>query len=160
MSVTFHPIGKVILENGRFFIELEEKIMEAARGIEEYSHIQVIWWFHLYDSEEVRHYYVMDKPYANGPDKVGVLASRSPIRPNPIAISACQLLHTDYNKHRLEVAYIDADNDTPVLDIKPYEPSVDRVKNVAMPEWCGHWPDCVEESGAFDWGKEFSYNKE
>ncbi len=85
MLVTFNPIGTVKIEDGRYYIELKEKFFEATLGLDEFSHIQVIWWFNLYDSEESRNYFVMDKPYTNGPEKVGVLASRSPIRPNPIA---------------------------------------------------------------------------
>jgi putative methyltransferase, YaeB/AF_0241 family len=154
-SVTFYPIGKVKIENGRFFIELEEKYAQALKGIEEYSHIQVVWWFHLYDNDETRNYLVMDKPYAKGPEKVGVLASRSPVRPNPIGITACQLIRQE-SSTRLEVAYIDAENDTPVLDIKPYEPSIDRVREVTMPKWCKHWPQYLEDNESFDWGKEFS----
>ena len=63
MSVTFNPIGKVKIENGEYFIELDEKIFSATLGLDEYSHIQVIWWFHLYDSEQARNYFVLDKPY-------------------------------------------------------------------------------------------------
>ncbi len=54
MSVSFDPIGKVVIENGRYYIELQERFYEATLGIREYSHIQVIWWFHLYDSPESR----------------------------------------------------------------------------------------------------------
>ncbi|MCG8502434.1 MAG: TrmO family methyltransferase [Firmicutes bacterium] len=157
MTVTFNPIGKVKIENGRYFIELEEKYFEATLGLEEYSHIQVIWWCNLYDSEESRSYRVTDKPYAKGPEKVGMFATRSPVRPNPIAITPCSLIRLDQENHRLEIAYIDSENDTPVLDIKPYQPSVDRVRDVKMPDWCKHWPSYYEESATFDWSKEFNF---
>lgn len=157
MSVTFNPIGKVKIENGRYFIELDEKFFKATLGLDEYSHIQVVWWFNLYDSEESRNYLVLDKPYKNGPEKVGVLATRSPVRPNPIAISACALITSDQETHGLEVAYIDAEDGTPILDIKPYEPSVDKVRDVEMPAWCRHWPNFLEESAEFDWNREFNF---
>ena len=159
MSVTFNPIGKIKIENGRYFVELEERIFDATLGLDEYSHIQVIWWFNLYDSEESRNYFVIDKPYVNGPEKVGILATRSPVRPNPIAITACQLLKVDHENCMLEVAYLDAENGTPVLDIKPYEPSDDRVRDVEMPVWCRHWPKYLEESTEFDWSKEFNFQQ-
>ena len=73
------------------------------------------------------------------------MATRSPIRPNPIAVTACALLA------------VDAENGTPVLDIKPYEPSDDKVRDVKMPDWCAHWPACLEESENFDWSKEFNF---
>ena len=150
-------IGRVVLEEGRFFIELEEHCAQAALGLEEYSHIQVVWWFHLLDGEGYRNRLVLDKPYRNGPEKVGVLATRSPIRPNPIALSACEILSVDGPGRRLELAWIDAEHGTPVVDIKPYQPSVDRVRDVRMPGWCAHWPECAEESGEFDWAGEFNF---
>jgi len=157
MSVIFNPIGKVKIEDGRYYVELEEKYFEATLGLQEYGHIQVIWWFNLYDSEESRNYFVMNKPYKNGPEKVGVLASRSPVRPNPIAVTACALIALDGKTSRLEVGYIDAEDGTPVLDIKPYEPSIDKVCGVRMPDWCKHWPDCLEANEGFDWSLEFNF---
>jgi len=160
MLVTFNPIGTVKIEDGRYYIELKEKFFEATLGLDEFSHIHVIWWFNLYDSEESRNYFVMDKPYTNGPEKVGVLASRSPIRPNPIAVSVSRLVALDKEQHRLELGYIDAENGTPVLDIKPYHPSEDKVRDVEMPAWCRHWPDCIEANEGFDWSKEFNFPSE
>ncbi|WP_105614634.1 SAM-dependent methyltransferase [Vallitalea okinawensis] len=157
MSVTFDPIGKVKIEESRFFLELDKCYFEATLGLEEYSHLQVVWWFHLYDSQETRSQTVVDKPYKNGPEKIGLLATRSPIRPNPIAITPCPLIHLDQENHRIEIAYIDCENDTPILDIKPYEPSIDRVRDVQMPKWCQHWPKYYEESATFDWGQEFNF---
>ena len=157
MSVTFNPIGKVKIEDSCYYIELEEKFFEATLGLGEYSHIQAIWWFNLYDSEEARNYFIMDRPYKKGPGKVGVLATRSPVRPNPIAMTACALIALDNKKHRLEIGYIDAEDGTPVLDIKPYQPSIDKVRDIEMPAWCGHWPDCVESNEGFDWNKEFNF---
>jgi tRNA-Thr(GGU) m(6)t(6)A37 methyltransferase TsaA len=154
MSVTFNPIGKVKIEDQRYFIELEEKFLPAVLGLGEYSHIQVLCWFNLYDSEEARNYLVVEKPYKKGPDKVGILATRSPVRPNPIALSACALI--GLNGNRLELGYIDAEDGTPVLDIKPYEPSDDRVRDVVMPPWC-RWPEWLEDSASFDWSAEFNF---
>lgn len=156
-SVTFNPIGRVEIVNGRCFIRLDDGTAEAALGLEEYSHIQVIWWFNLYDGEEARNYFVMDKPYTNGPEKVGVFATRGPIRPNPIAVTACALTAVDLAKRTIEVQSIDAEDGTPVLDIKPYHPSMDRVRDAVMPSWCSHWPDSLENNSGFDWSKEFNF---
>lgn len=157
MSVTFNPIGKVKIENGSYFLELEEKYFEATLGLDEYSHIQVVWWFNLYDSDESRNHRIADKPYKNGPKKVGIFATRSPLRPNPIAITPCPLIYLDKENHRLEIAYIDAEDDTPILDIKPYQPSIDRVRDLTAPDWCQHWPKYYEESAMFDWSQEFNF---
>ena len=157
MSVTYEPIGKVMVQNGRYYLKLEEKYMEAALGIEEFSHIQVLWWMNLYDSEECRNYFITEKPYVHGPERIGVLATRSPIRPNPIGLTACALINVDREQHTLEVGYMDGEDGTPILDIKPYEPSDDRIMNVTMPDWCSHWPKSLEEGEDFDWSKEFNF---
>jgi tRNA (Thr-GGU) A37 N-methylase len=86
-----------------------------------------------------------------------VLATRGPVRPNPIAITACGLIGLDKQSRRIEVDWIEAENSTPVLDLKPYYPSDDRVRDVKMPDWCAHWPEWYEESGDFDWGAEFNF---
>ncbi len=155
MTVIFEPIGWVQHENGHSYIQLKDEVFAATQGLEEFSHMQVLWWFNRYDSAETRAYYVMDKPYRNGPKRIGVLATRGPVRPNPIALTACEIIRLDPDGRRIEVAYMDAENDTPVLDIKPYHPSEDKVRDAAVPAWCAHWPGCLEESGAFDWEKEF-----
>ena len=59
---------------------------------------------------------------------MGVFATRSPARPNPIAMTASEVINIDFASGIIRVAFIDADEDTPVLDIKPYTPSFDRVE--------------------------------
>jgi tRNA-Thr(GGU) m(6)t(6)A37 methyltransferase TsaA len=157
MDAVFQPVGRAIAQDGRYFIELERRWLDATLGLAEYSHIQVLWWFNLTDIEEARTCLVIDKPYLNGPDRVGVLATRGPVRPNPIAVTVCELIAIDEARARIEVAYLDAEDGTPVLDIKPYHPSSDRIRDVCMPAWCAHWPGCYEESGAFDWAGEFNF---
>ena len=53
--------------------------------------------------------------------------------------------------------YIDAFDCTEVIDIKPYVPSIDRIENPDVPDWCSHWPKSYEESGDFDWEEEFRF---
>lgn len=55
------------------------------------------------------------------------------------------------------LAYIDADHNSPILDIKPYIPSLDRVENPIVPDWYEHWPKSCEESGDFDWESGFNF---
>lgn len=49
---------------------------------------------------------------------------------------------------------------SPVLDLKPYTPSLDRVEIPHVPDWCAHWPQSLEESASFDWAKEFRWSDE
>jgi len=46
---------------------------------------------------------------------------------------------------------------SPVLDIKPYTPSLDRVEAPGVPKWCSHWPKSLEQSEDFDWENEFNF---
>jgi tRNA-Thr(GGU) m(6)t(6)A37 methyltransferase TsaA len=88
-----------------------------------FSHINVLWWCHKCDSEEARNILEVKKPYRKAPDIIGVFATRSPVRPNPIALTAVQVIGIDHAAGTIQLAYIDADDGTPVLDIKPYTPT-------------------------------------
>lgn len=81
----------------------------------------------------------------------------SPERPNPIAVSNAEIAYVDVENGVVGLYYIDADNGTRVLDLKPYTPSIDRIEHPRTPEWCSHWPKSYEESGAFDWEAEFNF---
>ncbi|BAL00077.1 hypothetical protein OBV_28780 [Oscillibacter valericigenes Sjm18-20] len=78
------------------------------------------------------------------------------MRPNPIALDCVQVTYIDHENAVIGLAYIEAFDGSPVLDIKPYTPSLDRVENPVVPEWCSHWPNCYEESGDFDWKSEMN----
>ncbi|MDR0958673.1 MAG: tRNA (N6-threonylcarbamoyladenosine(37)-N6)-methyltransferase TrmO, partial [Clostridiales bacterium] len=54
------------------------------------------------------------------------------------------------------LTYIEAFDGSPVLDIKPYTPSLDRVELPNVPDWCSHWPKCYEQSGDFEWESEMN----
>ncbi len=149
-----HPIGRVECEDGEFRIALDSEYAPALRGLDGYSHLQVIWWF---DRTEGRGTLVEEQPYAKGPDELGVFATRSPMRPNPIAVSSVGIAYVDEAAATVGLYYIDAFPESPVLDLKPYTPSVDRVENPSVPEWCAHWPRSYEESGDFDWEAEFNF---
>ena len=64
---------------------------------------------------------------------VGIFSQRAKDRPNPIGITAVKIV--DVGDDYLEVRGLDAINTTPVLDIKPYYPEYDRIKNPATPNW-------------------------
>lgn len=156
-ELNVHPIGKVRHNNGETTLELDREYAGALRGLEGFSHIQLLWWFDQCDGGEDRGTLQESRPYKNGPEILGTFATRSPLRPNPIALSTVQVTYVDPAKVCIGIAYIDADNGSPILDIKPYTPSLDRVENPAPPAWCGHWPESIEASGDFDWANEFNF---
>ncbi len=98
----------------------------------------------------------MGYTHKNSPEVLGTFATRSPMRPNPIALDCVQVTYIDHENAVIGLAYIEAFDGSPVLDIKPYTPSLDRVENPVVPEWCSHWPKSYEESGDFDWESEMT----
>ena len=68
-------------------INLDDKYAKGLRGLDGYSHVQVLWWADGCDNESKRNVLVEEKSYKNGPDEIGVFALHSPERPNPIAVS-------------------------------------------------------------------------
>ncbi|MCO1603136.1 SAM-dependent methyltransferase [Desulfosporosinus nitroreducens] len=151
------PIGKINLNDDGMFIELEPRYIPALQGLDGFSHINVIWWFSDFDNEETRNILETHQPYKNAPPVMGIFATRSPIRPNPLGLTTAQVIGIDYAKGILQIAYIDANNGTPVLDIKPYTPSLDRAETPSVPQWCSHWPKSLDESEDFNWENEFNF---
>ena len=150
-------IGRIKMEGEEMYLQVNEEYLKGIKGLEGFSNIDVIWWFDRYDNENSRNVLEINKPYKKAPEKLGVFATRSPERPNPIAFSVTDVTYIDYEKGRIYITYIDAIENSIVLDIKPYTPSVDRVEHPKVPNWCSHWPLCYEESGDFDWENEFMF---
>lgn len=148
-------IGVIRTGRNGFLLEMKTECIPALKGLAGFSHINVLWWCHLLDDEMYRTIMEADQPYKNSPAELGIFATRSPLRPNPIALSVASVTAIDLKKGIIIVPYIDAEDGTPVLDIKPYHPSCDRIKKTHVPEWCSHWPQWVEDSAAFDWAAEF-----
>ena len=88
---------------------------------------------------------------------LGAFATRTPERPNPIALTCAGVTYLDDENGVIGLTYVDAEAGTPVLDIKPYTPSLDRVETPLVPQWCAHWPQSVEASGDFDWSAVFNF---
>lgn len=149
-------IGKVNNEDG-FTIIIKEQIKEALEGLDGFSHLVVLWWADQVDDPEFRNILTTEKPYKNGPDNIGILATRSPLRPNPICMSIIDVQSIDYEKGIIYTSYIDADEGTSVLDIKPYYPCSDIVRDVGLPNWCDDLPRCIEDSADFDWSNHFNF---
>lgn len=151
------PIGKIVNNEKDIYIALDKSYQPALEGLEGFSHLQVCWWFSESDNDVSRTKLSEKNPYTHGPSVLGTFTTRSPERPNPIALSCAQVTYIDKENTVIGLAYIDANNDSPVLDIKPYIPSLDRVEAPIVPQWCNHWPKSCEESGNFDWESEFNF---
>ena len=157
MNFNIKAIGKVRNDGNGALIQLEPEYIPGLQALDGFSHIHVIWWFNECDNDTERSELQMKQPYKGAPKVMGVFATRSPARPNPIALTACEIISIDYHHGVIRVTFIDANDNTPVLDIKPYTPSLDRVESPGVPAWCSDWPKSTEESGYFDWGKVFNF---
>ncbi len=105
----------------KIVFEPEYRVKEAFRGIEEYSHLWILWQF----SKAVREEWspTVRPPRLGGNTRMGVFATRSPFRPNSIGISSVKLIKIDYECENAPVLYVsgaDILNGTPVFDVKPY----------------------------------------
>lgn len=106
------------------------RVDDALRGIEGFSHLWILFDFSLAHREEFSP--TVRPPRLGGNERVGVFASRSPFRPNPIGLSCVKLLRVEKRENEgsvLIVSGADILDGTPILDIKPYLPFADCVEN-------------------------------
>ena len=128
-----NPIGTVQKEDGRTLLVLNKKFEPGLKGLEGFSHIQVFWWFDKNDTPKKRAT-MQVHPRGNKKNPLtGVFATRSPRRPNLIALTLCRVISIRDNG--IEVKKIDAFAGTPILDIKPYIPGYDSTAGASVPDW-------------------------
>ncbi len=158
MQQTFQieSIGRVRKTDEHFIIELDEKFRPALVGLHGYSHVRIVWWGHGFDSPEPRQIVTLKDQFKKGPKEMGVFATRAPMRPNPILLSTIKITELDIDNDIITTPFIDAEDGTPVLDIKPYNP-MERVRDCSTPAWCAHWPQWREEASSFDWSREINF---
>jgi len=141
-TYTVRPIGHVengITElDGVVWEDVESRIViapefaDGLEGIDDFSHIIVLCYLHRRAGEKDRQLQVHPEQREDLP-LVGVFATRSPKRPNPIALTVVPLLRRKGNV--LVVKRLDMADGTPVLDIKPYLPNGDRIENAHVADW-------------------------
>lgn len=107
-------------------LEIYEEYKDALLGIEEHSHITIIFWFDESDRSRKQVHPMADK---DNP-LTGVFATRSPVRPNPLAVTVCELIKREGNI--LHAKGVDALNGTPIIDIKSYKYNIDDPE---YPDW-------------------------
>ena len=104
---------------------------DALEGLKEFSHLIVLFWFHLSPAGENAAHKTHPQMKPDLP-LVGVFATRSPVRPNPLGMAVVKL--QGQVKNVLIVTGLDALDGTPILDIKPYLPG-DSVAKIKVPDW-------------------------
>lgn len=132
--------GVVADVRGCIVLDKEYRTADAVRGMEEFDYLWLIWGFsankHGAKGVTVR------PPRLGGNKQMGVFATRSPFRPNPIGLSSVRIDHIDYGCPDAPVIHVlgaDIMDGTPIYDIKPYIPYTD-----AHPEARGGFTDTTE----------------
>ncbi len=134
-----HPIGRVVRQDDRVFLDILPQYAPALDGLSDFSHIWVIFWFHGNDTPEKRAILKVHPRKDPANPLTGVFATRAPVRPNPLGLTCCRLLNIQGS--RLEVEGLDAWHDTPVLDLKPYIPGSDSLPQGRVPDWARRPPE-------------------
>lgn len=152
-ELTINPIGTVRVEKGSFWLDIFPKYVDGLNQLENFSHVNVLWWCHHFDNAKDRQVLQCEQPYQKAPASVGIFATRSPLRPNPIALTIVPIINIA-ESGKIYLPYIDAEDGSPIIDLKPYHPATDRVRDLEVPDWCRHWPQWYEDSASFDWEAE------
>ncbi len=125
------PWERVTWEETESRILVSEEWAEAVEGLEEFSHIVIVFWLDRPKNSDI--------PLKVHPEAredmplVGLFATRTPLRPNPIGVTSVELIDVDGNA--LRVRGLDAFDGTPVLDIKPYLIRGDLKSDATVPGW-------------------------
>ena len=133
--------GIVAELSGRIVFEDKYRSAEAIRGLEDFSHLWVIWGFSENEGKEYSP--TVRPPRLGGNKRMGVFATRSPFRPNGLGLSCLKLERIESTKKEgyvLVVSGADMVSGTPIYDIKPYLPFAD-----SHPEATGGFADSVRE---------------
>lgn len=145
---TYHlyPIGKVRVseKEGSYILKIDKPYRPALKEMERFSHIMIFWWADQMDTEKFRSIMTTKLPYAPGVE-AGVFACRSEYRPNPIAVTTMMILDVDDENGIVVLPWIDAFDGTPILDLKPYIPISDRIRDYKVAEWAADWPEWMED---------------
>jgi tRNA-Thr(GGU) m(6)t(6)A37 methyltransferase TsaA len=128
-----HPIGQVEKVEGRKAIVLHEKYQDGLLGLDGFSHVYVFWWFDRNDTPEMRSILQVHPRRDLDNPLTGVFATRSPVRPNLIALTLCRII--SISDSIVQIESIDAFEGTPVLDLKPYIPGYDSASGATVPDW-------------------------
>jgi len=140
------PIGYVRRTDDGIHLEILEPYRLALRQLDQFGHVMVFWWADRHDNDESRRLMQTRPPYAES-EVVGVFATRAEYRPNPIAMTTCEMLEVDEESGIVRLVNLDAYDGTPVLDLKAYFPVCDRVEKTRVPYWVQDWPEWMPEEG-------------
>lgn len=124
-----HNVRLARVNGGSAKVEVSEPFRAGLSGLSGHSHVWLLYWM-----DESPRDVLIQHPRPLGEAR-GVFSIRSPARPNPIAMASARILALDEAGGTIEVEQLDCRDGTPLLDIKPYIPSVDSVPDADLPAW-------------------------
>ena len=131
--ICLNPVGVVKKQGQRTWLEVLPEYGPALKGLQDFSDLWVFYWFHGNDNPEDRQTLQVHPRRDPANPLTGVFACRAPVRPNLIGFSACRIIKVEGNV--LEVADLDAQDGSPILDLKPYIPNGDAIPEAVTPGW-------------------------
>jgi excinuclease ABC subunit A len=147
MTAEWSSIGLYSKRGTRGLIHFHISCQDVINKIRGYSHLKVLWVFNRFLDKKYRQTYHVHPPYP-GASVVGVFASRSPVRPNPVAMTTVRVINVDRTREEIEISGLEAYDRTPVLALIPYDPCHERVRSFIVPPWMAHWPDWHQEDNS------------
>jgi len=132
-DITLHPVGCIRRRDECVWIDIDPRYKDGMLGLEGFSHIHVIYWFHENDTESRRAMLQVNPRRDPANPLTGVFATHSPKRPNLIGLTRCRIVAI--RGLSIEVADLDARDGSPVLDIKCYIPDPVAPEDLRLPSW-------------------------
>lgn len=129
------PIGTVKKHDGKTTLVIGEAFRPALLGLDGFSHAIVFYWFDKNDTPKERSILQVHPRGNKANPLTGVFATRSPVRPNLIAMALCKIVSV--KGCTVKIDQIDAFAESPILDLKPYIPRLDCVSDAKAPKWVG-----------------------
>ncbi|MCJ7595606.1 MAG: tRNA (N6-threonylcarbamoyladenosine(37)-N6)-methyltransferase TrmO, partial [Desulfobacterales bacterium] len=132
-ALKIFPVGTIHSKGQKVWIDVLDAYTDALLGLEGFSHINVLFWFHQNDTPEKRR--VVQVHPRNDPSNplTGVFGTHSPMRPNLIGLTPCKIISIEGN--RITLDGIDASDGSPVIDIKGFIPSALPASSIRVPKW-------------------------
>jgi tRNA-Thr(GGU) m(6)t(6)A37 methyltransferase TsaA len=145
-----HPVGWVQAsdEEQRYILQIDKPYRAGLKELDQFSHVLIFWWADKMDNEKHRQITTTKLPYAPGVE-AGVFACRAEYRPNPIAVTLMAMISVDVEQGIVVLPWIDAFDGSPVLDLKPYIPISDRVRDYKVADWLADWPEWMEDAAEY-----------
>jgi tRNA-Thr(GGU) m(6)t(6)A37 methyltransferase TsaA len=127
------PIGVIEKHKEGMAVRIYDAFADGLLGLDQHSHIILLTWFDKNDVVEKRQTLRVHPRGDRRNPLTGVFATRSPVRPNLLALFVCKVFFIEGS--RIHIGRVEALDGSPVIDIKPYIPRIDAIPDATGPAW-------------------------